>query len=134
MAKGYLSTFQVAELMSVSPDAVLKWIKSGKIKAYRTPGGHHRIAIKEIEGFLSKPSDSGELEGLPAKHTYPYCWEFKGQKNCDIEDCKSCLVYKTHARYCFEMIHLPEELGHLKRYCESSCQTCEYYNKIRESN
>jgi hypothetical protein len=29
MAKEYLTTFEAAKLKSVSPDAVLKWIKSG---------------------------------------------------------------------------------------------------------
>ena len=54
MDKGYLTTFQVADLMSVTPDSVLKWIKSGKLEALRTPGGHYRIAKKDVETLLNK--------------------------------------------------------------------------------
>ena len=41
--KDYLTTSQAAKILSVSPDAVLKWARAGKIEAYRTPGGHFRI-------------------------------------------------------------------------------------------
>ena len=119
--KNYITTGEAAAIFDVDPDTVLRWIKSGEIQAIRTPGGHYRI---NRNVFLNKMTeDNPIIEKNEIRSALPYCWEFNGQKNCDIEDCKSCLVYKTHARYCFEMIHIPTELGHLKRYCESSCHT-----------
>jgi excisionase family DNA binding protein len=49
MNKGYLTTFEAAKLISVTPDSILKWIKSGKLAAFRTPGGHYRINIDNIK-------------------------------------------------------------------------------------
>ena len=47
-----LTSHEVASLVQVSPSSVLKWIDQGKLKAYRTPGGHRRVASDELLGFL----------------------------------------------------------------------------------
>jgi len=49
-----LTTGEVARHLYVSNGAVLKWIKSGKLKAYRTPGGHYRIKRRDFAAFLDK--------------------------------------------------------------------------------
>jgi len=33
---------------------VLEWIKSGRLKAFRLPGGHYRIDKKDFKEFLEK--------------------------------------------------------------------------------
>lgn len=131
MNKEYLTTFQAAKLLSVTPDAVLKWIKSGKLLAYRTPGGHYRIKQSNItklleEGVTSSTSDS--------PGTFEYCWEFNAlKKNCQIE-CEQCMVYKARAKYCYKMSEFPAEFGSLQLFCESSCDECEYYKSIEINN
>jgi len=134
MNKEYLTTFQAADMLSVSPDAVLKWIKSGKIIAYKTPGGHYRIEKKEIDTIIKKTDAPPLSETGTTTKRFPYCWEYNGQKNCNENDCENCLVYKARALKCYEMSALPPEFGHLKRFCKSSCFTCEYYNIIIASN
>lgn len=47
-----LTSHEVASLVQVSPSSVLKWIEQGKLKAFRTPGGHRRVASDELVGFL----------------------------------------------------------------------------------
>ena len=47
-----LTTGDVARQCYVSNAAVLKWIKSRKLKAYRTPGGHYRIKRADFIAFL----------------------------------------------------------------------------------
>jgi excisionase family DNA binding protein len=47
----YLTTGQVARACQVSVVAVKKWIRGGKLRAFRTPGGHFRIAADEFERF-----------------------------------------------------------------------------------
>lgn len=47
-----LTSHEVATLVQVSPSSVLKWIEQGKLKAFRTPGGHRRVASDELVGFL----------------------------------------------------------------------------------
>ena len=44
----HISTGKAAKMLSVTPDAVLKWIKKGKIPARRTPGGHYRIPLDAV--------------------------------------------------------------------------------------
>jgi excisionase family DNA binding protein len=41
--KNYITTGEAAAIFDVDSDTVLRWIKSGKIPAIRTLGGHYRI-------------------------------------------------------------------------------------------
>jgi excisionase family DNA binding protein len=49
-------------------DGVLKWIKSGKLRAFSTPGGHYRIAAEDFRAFL-------EQYDIPVDEAY-----FRGEK------------------------------------------------------
>ncbi|MBS3733730.1 MAG: response regulator [Phycisphaerae bacterium] len=53
-----LSTTAVAKLLHVSVGSVAKWIDKGQLKAGRTPGGHRRVAAKDVVAFLKR-------QGLP---------------------------------------------------------------------
>ena len=48
------TTGEVAGFCSVTINAVKKWIGSGKLKAFRTPGGHYRINRDDFMVFLDK--------------------------------------------------------------------------------
>ena len=39
----FLTTSQAAELLNISNATLKKFIISGKVKTFRTPGGHYRI-------------------------------------------------------------------------------------------
>jgi excisionase family DNA binding protein len=50
----------------VTNDGVLKWIKSGKLRAFSTPGGHYRVSAEDFRAFLEKydiPVDEGFFRG-----------------------------------------------------------------------
>jgi excisionase family DNA binding protein len=49
--KRYLTTGRVGQMLEVSPAAIKKWIRQGKLAAFRTPGGHFRILAGEFERF-----------------------------------------------------------------------------------
>lgn len=49
-----LTTGQVAQYCHVTHRGVLKWVKAGKLKAYRTPGRHNRINIEDFLSFLKE--------------------------------------------------------------------------------
>ena len=55
--KGLLSTGQAAKLLSVSPDTVLKWVKKGRVFAQKTPGGHHRLRLEDVERLKKASED-----------------------------------------------------------------------------
>ena len=48
------TTGEVADFCSVTINAVKKWIASGKLKAFRTPGGHYRVNHDDFLAFLEK--------------------------------------------------------------------------------
>ncbi|MBI4573668.1 MAG: response regulator [candidate division NC10 bacterium] len=48
-----LSTGDIARLLHVTGVAVLRWIRAGKLTAYRIPGGRFRIARDEFRKFLA---------------------------------------------------------------------------------
>lgn len=49
-----LTAGKIANYCSVSHQAVLRWVRSNKLKTYRTPGKHIRIEVKDFLDFLKK--------------------------------------------------------------------------------
>jgi len=47
-----LTTGQAARYCYVSQATIINWIRQGKLKAYATPGGHHRILLPDFLSFL----------------------------------------------------------------------------------
>jgi excisionase family DNA binding protein len=52
--KDIFSTFDVAKICKVDITSVINWVKAGRIKAHKTPGGHRRIKRKDLITFLEK--------------------------------------------------------------------------------
>ncbi len=50
-----LTPRQAAEKIGISYPALKHWILAGRIHTLKTPGGHHRIPIEALEGFLPTP-------------------------------------------------------------------------------
>ena len=50
----FFTTSEVAQYCAVTNDGVLKWIKSGKLRAFSTPGGHYRVSAEDLRTFLEK--------------------------------------------------------------------------------
>ncbi len=51
---GFFTPQEAAEMLAVSKQTVLNWIKDGKISAERTAGGHFRITVADMNKFHSK--------------------------------------------------------------------------------
>ena len=62
-----LSTGEVARLLHVTPVAVLLWIRAGKLKAARVPGGRYRIARAEFRTFLTDNQLPVTLDAAPPR-------------------------------------------------------------------
>src|SRR5574341_627008 len=121
----YLSTGQAARHCSVTSDAVLKWIKQRLLPACRTAGGHYRIHKDDIERFV--------MQQRPRARTarpFQYCWEYHTHGEI-LQECKDCIVYRTRAQRCYEVIKLAPEIGHQKLFCKQSCEECDYYQRTR---
>lgn len=57
-----LTSYQVGSLLQVNPSSVNKWVKEGRIPAFRTPGGHRRIRARDLVSFLTQHE-------MPIPHT-----------------------------------------------------------------
>ncbi|MCP4633424.1 MAG: excisionase family DNA-binding protein [candidate division Zixibacteria bacterium] len=124
----FISTGQAAKLCSVTPDTVLKWIKSGRIPASRTPGGHFRINRNN----LFKIIESGVLPAINGvvDRPFQFCWEFYSQDCSPENNCFDCIVYRSRAMRCYEVSRLPSEVGHQKMFCKNTCDDCDYYRVV----
>lgn len=49
-----LTTFEVARHCGVHHTTAIAWVRKGKLKAYRTPGGHRRIAARDLVEFMGR--------------------------------------------------------------------------------
>jgi len=125
----YLTTTQAAELLSVSPDTVLKWVKAGKIKSHRTLGGHFRIPADELKLETSASKEPPQKPSHP--ENFQYCWEYLASFDGQImPECRECITYRSRSRRCYELRDLPGGLGCLSLMCQSSCEDCEYYQLV----
>lgn len=44
----------VAGYCQVSKSTVMKWIKDGRLQAFRLPGGHYRVDEEDFKSFLER--------------------------------------------------------------------------------
>lgn len=51
-ADSLLTSHQAGSLLQVNPSSINKWVKEGRIPAFRTPGGHRRIRAGDLVSFL----------------------------------------------------------------------------------
>ena len=68
----FFTTSEVARYCAVTNDGVLKWIKSGKLRAFSTPGGHYRVSMEDFRAFLKKfdiPIDEAFFKGAQKTRT-----------------------------------------------------------------
>ena len=48
------SSRTVGKLLDADPSSVNRWIDSGQLRAYRTPGGHRRVPHEDLLEFLAR--------------------------------------------------------------------------------
>jgi len=133
-AKQWLTTGGVARLCSVRPDTVQKWIRKGRIPAQRTAGGHYRVALPDVEPFLTGSSEPRWYRAPPAQcRPQPLrCWEYLSDNGSPREECVKCVVYRVRAAWCFEVLGIAEGNGHSRQFCrnQDSCDDCLYYRRV----
>jgi excisionase family DNA binding protein len=51
-AKRVLTTWEAGRYCNISPYTIRYWIRTGRLPAYTTPGGHRRIRRQDLDAFL----------------------------------------------------------------------------------
>lgn len=116
-------------MCSVKPDTVLKWIKRGVLPATRTIGGHYRVEEQDLLLVLAQDDGSENRAEETALCSRPMrCWEY--MNNSPGTECQECVVYKTHATWCFRLVGVVKGSGHARRFCSGLCQECPYYRRV----
>jgi excisionase family DNA binding protein len=126
-----VSTGQAAKMCSVTPDTILKWIKSNKIEAVKTAGGHYRITREKLKPFMVENRDLSTRD--KESHQINYCWEFHSKDECVNENCRDCMIFKSKAEKCYLLFGLGKEAGHSQTFCTTSCYECEYFQFINKA-
>ncbi|MBI5477522.1 MAG: excisionase family DNA-binding protein [Deltaproteobacteria bacterium] len=135
MSDKYLSTGEAARLCAVTPDTILKWIKSGRLPARRTGGGHFRIREDDVGGLSLGPARAVSAPASPAgRRHFQYCWEYNARDGHPLPGCVECVVYRTRAQRCYEVIKLAAATGHQRIFCKGTCEDCDYYRKVHEQD
>ena len=127
----FLSTGQAAVRCSVSPDTVLKWIRSGRLPARRTAGGHNRIAEADLEKLLEDPLPVSREPGAAAhRRQFRYCWEHNGSGKL-LNGCRACPLYLMRAQRCYDVARIAPGAAPPMTFCEGSCEDCDFYNVVQ---
>lgn len=56
-----LTPRDAAKILGISYPTLKQWIYKGKIRTVRTAGGHHRVPEKQLDKFLYRASERGEV-------------------------------------------------------------------------
>lgn len=54
MSERTYTTHDIARFCDVYPSSVVHWINDGKLRTYKTAGGHHRVTREDLIDFLSR--------------------------------------------------------------------------------
>lgn len=54
MPEKIYTTYQIGKFCQVNIRTVIRWIETGKLKAYATPGGHRRVKWSDLIQFLTQ--------------------------------------------------------------------------------
>ena len=52
---------EAAQVLGISYPTLKQWIYKGKIRTAKTAGGHHRIPERELDKFLYRERETGEV-------------------------------------------------------------------------
>ena len=92
MNKNYLNTLEVAKILNVNESTIKRWTDSGFLSCVRTPGGHRKFTVSDIQKFTEKYplAESRELsaqlknkwnpevqEAISRKDLYNICLYFR---------------------------------------------------------
>jgi excisionase family DNA binding protein len=61
-AAGWLGVGRAAQYLGVSEPTLRKWTDTGQLSAFRTPGGHRRYQLRELDLFRERHLEHAGLE------------------------------------------------------------------------
>ncbi len=68
--KRWLTLREAAAALGVHPATLRSWADAGVIPSFRTPGGHRRFALEDVEAFLLSRSQGSSMAILPRSQAH----------------------------------------------------------------
>jgi excisionase family DNA binding protein len=59
--KQFLSTADIARLMSIDVSTVKRWADSGKLQCYKTVGGHRRFRSDQVQALMGQTATDSDI-------------------------------------------------------------------------
>jgi excisionase family DNA binding protein len=59
--KQFLSTADIARLMSIDVSTVKRWADSGKLQCYKTVGGHRRFRSDQVQALIGQTATDSDI-------------------------------------------------------------------------
>lgn len=135
MMKYYFTTNDIAQMCNVTRQTVINWIKTGKLKANLTPGGHRRVLRDDLVAFFEQNGmEVSIIQDYEEKHRrkVPYCWEYfatgfasRGSRH----ECHRCPVNLSRAKRCYTLARLMRKVDN---FCHTDCDRCGFYQRYGE--
>jgi|Deesub1362B_J571_1020462.scaffolds.fasta_scaffold15581_2 excisionase family DNA binding protein len=132
MAKYYFTTNDIAQMCNVTRQTVINWIKTGKLRASLTPGGHRRVMREELISFFkNNEMNLSIIQDYEERYRkkIPTCWEyfsmgFVGRSSS--HECDRCPIKKAQALRCFVLVEYLRKGGEC---CHTDCRNCSYFKR-----
>ena len=62
--EGWLTLQDASKQLGVSPATLRQWADKGKVRAFRTPGGHRRFSKSDMRTLMRQPSTSSPVRDM----------------------------------------------------------------------
>jgi excisionase family DNA binding protein len=135
MIKYYFTTNDIAQMCNVTRQTVINWIKTGKLKANLTPGGHRRVLRDDLLSFFQENGmEVSVIQDYEEKYRrkVPYCWEYFATgfaSRASLHECDRCPVRLSHAKRCYTLAQLMRQRGD---FCHTDCDNCGFFQRYGE--
>ena len=135
MGRFYFTTNDIALMCNVTRQTVINWIKTGKLKANLTPGGHRRVLREDLVVFFrDNRMEEARIQEYEENHKQriPYCWEYFSigfASRSSRHECEKCPAKLAKAQRCYVIADL---LGDNGRYCNTECSDCAFFKRYSE--
>src|SRR5215469_12446118 len=60
--KQMLTPREASRILGISYPTIKNWILSGRLKTFKTPGGHHRVSFESLKPFLERDALKSDSE------------------------------------------------------------------------
>jgi excisionase family DNA binding protein len=99
MTELYYSTADLSEMMQVGKSTIKRWTEEGKLRCFRTPGGHRKFKASEVHRFLTnyKYEVSPSYQHQFSRHNHTSQLQISDNPDSISDQCISNAIKNNHS-------------------------------------